>query len=331
MPNTTSVRHGSPSPLVRTDGFLTINEKDQSMFPQFRFRQRIAAGLAFGLLTAPGVLASDAELRLTQTIDNIEQTLNARVGLVVQDSASDWTISYRTDERFLMNSTFKAMLCGAVLERVDDRTLNLGEEIEISQEDILDYAPVTEAKVGSTMTIAELCLATVDMSDNTAANLLIDRLGGPQSVTDFLRRIGDPVSRLDRREPDINTFVPGDPRDTTTPAAMVATLQAMLTGDALSLRSRAQLEDWMSPGGVTGALIRASTPEGWRVADKSGSGNFNRNIVAMVTPPGREPYFIAVFLSDAKVDFDTRNAAVIDLSEAVMEVVISRSPPDGRD
>jgi beta-lactamase class A len=294
------------------------------MFPQFRFRQRLAAGLACGLLTATGALASDAELRLTQTIDNIEQTLNARVGLVVHDSASDWTISHRAEERFLMNSTFKVMLCGAVLDRVDEGALDLGETIEISQEDILDYAPVTEVKVGGTMTIAELCLATIDMSDNTAANLLIDRLGGPQSVTDFLRKIGDPVSRLDRWEPELNTFAPGDLRDTTTPAAMVATLQALLTGDALSLRSRARLVDWMSPGGVTADLIRSATPDGWLVADKSGSGDANRNIVAMVTPPGREPYFIALFLSDAEADFDTRNAAVIDLSKAVMDVLKSR-------
>jgi beta-lactamase class A len=294
------------------------------MFPQFRFRRRLAAGFAFGLLTASGALASEAELRLTQTIDTIEQTLNARIGVVVHDSASDWTFSQRADERFLMNSTFKAMLCGAVLDRADDGTLDLGETIEIAQEDILDYAPVTEGMVGSAMSVAELCFAALDMSDNTATNLLIDRLGGPQSVTDFLRKIGDEVSRLDRREPELNTFAPGDPRDTTTPSAMVATLQALLTGDALSLQSRAQLHNWMRAGGVTGALIRASTPDGWLVADRSGSGDFNRNIVAMVTPPGREPYFIAIFLSDSDVDFDTRNAAVIELSEAVMDVVTSR-------
>lgn len=73
-----------------------------------------------------------------------------------------------------------------------------------------------------------------------------------------------------------------------------------------------------------GALIRASTPEGWHVADRSGSGNFNRNIVAMVTPPDRESYFIAIFLSDADADFNTRNGAVIELYEAVMQVVTSK-------
>lgn len=284
----------------------------------------LAAGLSLGLLAGAPAFAQDPELRLAETIDRIEQDLDARVGLLIRDSASDWSVSYRADERFLMNSTFKTMLCGAVLHRVDTGDIDLDERIAIQTTDLLDYAPVTETLVGNTMSVGELCHAALDMSDNTATNLLIDRMGGPEGVTAFLREIGDPVSRLDRREPEVNTFAPDDPRDTTTPAAMVSTMETLLTGDALTPQSRAQLVDWMSGGGVTGALIRASTPEGWHVADRSGSGDFNRNIVAMVTPPDREPYFIAIFLSDAEADFDTRNAAVIELSEAVMQVVTSR-------
>lgn len=284
----------------------------------------LAAGLSLGLLAGAPVFAQDLELRLAETINRIEQDLNARVGLVLRDSGSDWSVSHRADERFLMNSTFKTMLCGAVLHRVDEGEIALEERIAIKATDILDYAPVTETMVGDTMSVGALCQAALDMSDNTATNLLIDRIGGPQVVTEFLREIGDPASRLDRREPEVNTFAPGDPRDTTTPDAMVSTMETLLTGDALTPQSRAQLVDWMSYGGVTGALIRASTPEGWHVADRSGSGNFNRNIVAMVTPPDREPYFIAIFLSDADADFNTRNTAVIALSEAVMQVVKSR-------
>lgn len=284
----------------------------------------LAAGLSLGLLTGTPALAQGPEQRLAATIDRIEQDLDARVGIMIRDSGSDWSVSYRADERFLMNSTFKTLLCGAVLQRVDAGDLDLDEQIAIEAKDLLDYAPVTEAMVGNTMSVGELCHAALDMSDNTATNLLIDRIGGPEGVTAFLREIGDPVSRLDRREPEVNTFAPGDPRDTTTPTAMVSTMQTLLTGDALTPQSRTQLVDWMSGGGVTSALIRASTPQGWHVADRSGSGDFNRNIVAMVTPPDREPYFIAIFLSDAEADFDTRNAAVIALSEAVMQVVTSR-------
>lgn len=287
-------------------------------------RPLLAAWLSIGLLAGIPAFAQDPEQRLAATIDRIEQDLDARVGLLIRDSASDWSVSYRADERFLMTSTFKTMLCGAVLHRVDTGDIDLDERIAIQTTDLLDYAPVTENLVGNTMSVGALCQAALDMSDNTATNLLIDRIGGPQGVTAFVREIGDPVGRLDRREPEVNTFAPDDPRDTTTPAAMVSTMETLLRGDALTPQSRAQLVDWMSGGGVTGALIRASTPEGWHVADRSGSGDFNRNIVAMVTPPDREPYFIAIFLSDAEADFDTRNAAVIELSEAVMQVVASR-------
>jgi beta-lactamase class A len=284
----------------------------------------LAARVSLGLLACAPAFAEETELQLAATIDRVEQDLGARVGLVIRESGSDWSISYRADERFLMTSTFKTLLCGAVLHRVDQGDIDLDEEIAIEAADIVDYAPVTETMVGDRMSVGALCHAALDMSDNTATNLLIDRIGGPQAVTTFLREIGDPVSRLDRREPEVNTFVPGDLRDTTTPDAMASTMEILLTGDALSPQSRAQLVDWMSEGGVTGALIRASTPERWHVADRSGSGNFNRNIVAMVTPPDREPYFIAIFLSDAEADFDTRNAAVIALSEVVMQVVTSR-------
>lgn len=284
----------------------------------------VAAGLSIGLLATSPAQANDPERQLAATIERIERDLGARVGLAIRDSGSDWSISHRADERFLMASTFKTLLCGAVLDRADAGEIDLAEPIAIKAGDILDYAPVTAPMVGNTMTVGALCHAALDMSDNTATNLLIDRIGGPDRVTSFLREIGDPISRVDRREPELNTFSPGDPRDTTSPAAMVATMAALLTGDALTPQSREQLTDWMSTGGVTGALIRASTPAGWHVADRSGSADFNRNIVAMVTPPDRKPYFIAIFLSDADADFETRNAAVIALSQAAMQVVTSR-------
>lgn len=294
------------------------------MFDHFPFRPLIAAGLVLGLLNTTAALAEEPEQWLLEKIAEIENRLDARVGIFVRDSGSDWTISHRADERFLMTSTFKPMLCGAVLKQAEVGTLDLDEPVWIEEKDILDYAPVTEAMVGDMMTIEDLCLAALDMSDNTATNLLIDRIGGPDAVTAFLRDIGDPISRLDRREPELNTFAPGDPRDTTTPAAIATTLEVMLTGDGLTPQSRAQLTDWMSHGGVTGPLIRASTPADWQVADRSGSGKFNRNIIAMVTPPDQAPYFISVFLSGADADFETRNNAVIVLSQAVMDIVTSR-------
>lgn len=286
---------------------------------------RVVVGLLASLLLASPAFAQDAEARLAETVSALEGDLDARIGVLVRDSGSDWHWGHRAEERFLMDSTFKSVLCGAVLDRVAAGTLSLDEHLDVRQKDILDYAPVTEAHVGGTMPVGDLCLAALDMSDNTAANLLIDRLGGPQEVTAFLRRIGDSVTRLDRSEPDLNLFDPDDPRDTTSPAAMLSTWEAMLLGDALPAASRAQLADWMSHGGVTDGLIRASMPSGWHVADKSGSGEgYTRNLVAMISPPDSARYFIAIFISDSPTDFETRNAALIDVGVAVAEVLKAR-------
>ncbi|WP_322896113.1 MULTISPECIES: serine hydrolase [unclassified Yoonia] len=135
------------------------------MFCHFTLRPLLSAGLVLGFLNGSTALAQEAEARLIQTIEGIEQTLDARVGLLVRDSGSDWSISHRADERFLMTSTFKPMLCGAVLQQVDEGALALDESIWMVPGDILDYAPVTQTMVGMTMTLDDLCFAALDMSD----------------------------------------------------------------------------------------------------------------------------------------------------------------------
>ncbi|QAX28194.1 class A beta-lactamase [Leisingera sp. NJS204] len=282
---------------------------------------RAVAGLALGLSLAT-MSAADTRLEaLAETVSQVEQRLGGRVGLSLEEVGGQTSWSHREDERFLMNSTVKAPICGAVLAQRDAGALALSDALPVRAADLQSYAPVTKTRVGKDMTIEALCFAAIDMSDNTATNILIDRLGGPQAVTRFFRGIGDPISRLDRREPGLNTFVPGDPRDTTTPAAMAVTLEKLLLGSALSPVSRDQLADWMSHGGVTGNLLRADASADWQVLDKSGSGSHTRNIIAMVTPGKGAPWIITIFLSDADADFDTRNAALQKLGSAVMAVI----------
>lgn len=277
--------------------------------------------IVFTLLAAPA-FADPAEKALSKTILQIETDLQARIGVQILDSGSGWTWGHRQDERFLMASTFKALLCGAVLQAVDKAEVSLDEKLKIRAEDITNHSPVAERFIGGGLTIARLCHATLDQSDNTAANLLVDRLGGPQAVTLFLRDLGDQVTRLDRKEPDLNIFLSGDVRDTTSPAAVVKSWEAMLIGNALSPASRNQLIEWLSTGGVTGKLLRPSVPRGWQVADRSGGGrDHTRNIVAMLTPPGRAPIFVAIFLSDTPANWSSRNAAVAKLGAAAIAMI----------
>ena len=281
----------------------------------------LAAGLTLGLCLTTAAPAQTPLESLAKTVTGVEGRLGARVGVTLVDTGSDLSWSHRADERFLMNSTVKTPVCAAVLARVDAGTLSLSDTLRVEADEVLDYAPVTQTRVDTEMTLAELCLASIDMSDNTAANMLIDHIGGPQAVTAYFRDIGDEISRLDRREPELNTFAPGDLRDTTTPAAMTGTLRRILLGDALTPASRDQLAEWMSFGGVTGALLRADAPEGWRILDKSGSGSHTRNLIAVVTPKDAAPWIATIFVSDVDADFATRNAALQEVGSAVMAVI----------
>lgn len=288
---------------------------------------RLWGALILGLLinTAPALSQTPTQSTLATTVRQLETNLNARIGVLVRDNGSDWQWGHREHDRFLMASTFKSLLCGAILDQVDHGLLTLDERLEIHPHDILDYAPITKTHVGKTMTLGGLCSAALDKSDNTAANLLIARLGGPQGVTSYLRRIGDSLTRLDRIEPELNVFTPNDPRDTTSPAAMVSSWQAMLLGDGLTPTSRQQLTEWMSHGGVTAKLIRSSTPKGWLVSDKSGGGRqHTRNLVAMITPPGHAPYFVAIFISDTDASWAARNSAITQIGAAVIDAIKAR-------
>ena len=284
-------------------------------------------GVALGviLFAVPAGPQTKVERALGDLIRTTEDRMDARIGVHVHQAGSDWAWEHRGGERFLMASVFKSVLCGAVLAAADRGALDLDEPLEIRPGEIHSHAPVTRPRAGQTMTVSDLCLATLDQSDNGAANLLIDRLGGPGAVTSFLRAIGDDTTRLDRKEPDVNIFAPGDPRDTTTPSAIAATWQNLLLGDALSADSRGRLTRWMSLGGVTQALIRPHVPAGWAVADKSGGGRgYTRNIVAMLSPGPEEHYLVAIFLSDTPADWEARNAAVSDVAGAVVALIRER-------
>lgn len=177
-----------------------------------------------------------------------------------------------------MCSTFKILAVAAVLDGgIDD----LDQQISYTQADLVDYSPVTEQH--TSMSLGDLCAAALQQSDNTAANLLLDRVGGPDAVTDLARGLGDKMTRLDRIEPELNEAKPNDERDTSTPEMMGNNLYALLTGERLSEVARRRLKNWML-GNTTGdERIRAAVPKSWKVADKTGSGSYaTANDVALI-------------------------------------------------
>ncbi len=250
--------------------------------------------------------------------ERLERQIGGRLGVLLRDTGDGREWAHRPDERFPMASTFKALAAGAVLLRVDKGEETLDRQIEIGEGDLVPHAPITERHVGASLTIGELCAATVATSDNPAGNLVLQSLGGPEGFTALLRGLGDDTTRLDRWETALNEATPGDERDTTTPRAMAATLERMALADALSDASRAQLNEWMERAVTGDAKLRAGLPDDWKVGDKTGSGgNGSTNIVAIVTPPARAPFVVAIYFHENTVERSEIDAAMAEIGRSI--------------
>jgi beta-lactamase class A len=270
---------------------------------------------ADGRLSIAGVDAAqsgrpaDADAGLS--IAAIEAKLGGRIGVAALDTGSGTRLAHRGDDRFAMCSTFKWILAAAVLMRHEKGGGSLEQRLSYGRRDLLAHSPVTEAHLAEgSMPIGELCKAAVETSDNTAANTLLKCIGGPAAFTRFLRSIGDRTTRLDRIEPALNSNTPGDPRDTTTPNAMLATLQTVLVGNALSAGSREMLLTWMKNCQTGLRRLRAGLPPTWTAGDKTGTGERGAvNDNAIVWPPQRAPILIAAYLTDSRASSEVLEGA----------------------
>lgn len=295
--------------------------------PHLTRRQLALALGSLPLLTAlPAAARDPAEApqdALSRALPAIERRLDARLGVHVLDTQSGRQWAHRAHERFPMCSTFKLLACAAVLARVDAGAEDLERRIRFGAGDLVTYSPVTEPHAGGAgLRLAELCEAAMTRSDNTAANLILRSLGGPDAVTAFARSLGDDTTRLDRWETSLNEARPGDARDTTTPAAMGANLRALLLGRHLGSASREQLKRWLLDNRTGDARLRAGLPVGWRVGDKTGSGDFGTaNDVAVIWPPGRAAVIASVYITQTGASFEARNAAIADVARQLPEVL----------
>jgi beta-lactamase class A len=264
-------------------------------------------------VTATPTAPSDPSPAFTQ----LEQEFDARLGVYALDIGTGDEVAFRADERFAYASTFKALAAGVLLKSVSDGELDT--EIEYTEAQLLSNSPITELNVDTGMTLRSLAEAAVRFSDNTAANLVLEHLGGPAGFTEALRELGDTTTSSDRTETDLNSAVPGDIRDTSTPRAFGIDLGALLTTDTLGAPQQSQLIDWMT-GNATGAeLIKAGLPGDWAVADKSGGGAYGtRNDIALVWPPTGSPIVLVVMSSRAEQDADYDNALVARAAEVAV-------------
>ncbi|WP_031505759.1 class A beta-lactamase [Streptomyces megasporus] len=246
----------------------------------------------------------------------LERKHDARLGVYALATGTGKAIAHRADERFAFCSTFKTLAVAAVLHR--NPLSHLDEHVTYTWDDIKSISPITRQNVAKGMTVGQLCDAAIRHSDGTAANLLLRDLGGPERLTAYLRKLGDTVSRLDRYEPELHQARPGDPRDTTSPRAIAADYRTVVLGDALAADKRALLTDLLVRNTTGGNRIRAGLPKGWRVADKTGTGNYGRaNDIAVVWPPRSAPLVMAIMSERSEQEDRPSEALIAEAAEHI--------------
>lgn len=272
-------------------------------------------------LTAPAADEQKTPQAAAARIAEIERDLGGRIGVAILDTANNRSIAYHATDRFPMCSTFKFLLAAAVLQRVDKKEEQLNRNIANSSVDLLEWAPVTKQHVqDENMTVDALCAAAVEYSDNTAANLLLQTIGGPQGLTEFVRSLGDPITQLDRNEPTLNTAIKGDERDTTTPASMLNDLKSLLLDEKLSAAGRRRLEGWLVKNTTGDKRLRAGLLSTWQIGDKTGTGeNGARGDVAIARPPDRAPILIVVYTVESPAPSEQIDEAFAAIGKLVGE------------
>lgn len=248
----------------------------------------------------------------------LERDYSAKLGVYALDTETNKEVLYRSDDRFLYCSTSKALLAGIVLQQ--NSLEQLKQVVRYSSDDILSYAPVTKEHVEQGMTLEEICIAALRFSDNTAANLLFNHIGGPTDFKSALNKLGDNITEPVRLEPHLNEVIPGDNSDTSTPRQLAIDLQAYTTGNVLTEDKRKMLIEWMTGNATGKQMIRAGAPADWLVADKSGSGSYGtRNDIAIVMPPNRKPIIIAIMSTHAEKEAKYNDQLIAQAAKIVFD------------
>lgn len=288
---------------------------------KFLLKPTLAATLLTSIFNLALTYAQTPKLQssIQKQFAQLETAKNGRLGISAINTANKQTIHYRANERFPFCSTSKFMVVSAILKQSEIKPQLLQERIKYKNEDIVSYSPITEKHLNDGMTIAELCAAAINHSDSTAMNLLIKKLGGPNAINDFAHSIGDHVFTLNRLEPELNTAIPGDIRDTTSPLAMQKSLYQLGLGNLLSTSQKTMLQSWLKSNTTGDKRIRAALPKSWIVGDKTGSGDYGTtNDIAIIWPPKCAPIVMALYFTQKEKDAKPKDAVITSAAQSII-------------
>jgi beta-lactamase class A len=275
----------------------------------------------------PVAFGADMRRRHDKEVVRLEKSIGGRIGVWVMDTASRDVWTYRGTERFPLCGQYKLLACAALLARADEGKVDMQSTVSVHASEVLPMSPVTMQEAGvRRLSMAQLCEAALTQNDHTAGNLILQRVGGPEGLTDFIRYQGDSMSRSDRSSPAVMNVEPGDPRDTTTPEAMGEHMRSLLFGETLSTTSQRLLLTWLLANRTGQGRLRAQLPRGWVVGDKTAVGhNGTLSDVAIVWPTNHKPLVASVFITDTKASMEQRNAVVAEIGSFLPELIARRS------
>ncbi|PFD99288.1 class A beta-lactamase [Priestia megaterium] len=298
--------------------------KLKKMMPVLALSCAAAVSFSSSEVHAEMVKCQRQETKSDREFAKLEDKYDANLGIYALDTGTNKTVTYHPDERFAYTSTHKALAVGALLQQKSIEDLN--ERIFYTRDDLVNYNPITEKHVDTGMTLRELADASLRYSDNTAGNLILQQLGGPDGFKEALENIGDDVTLPERFEPDLNEVNPGETHDTSTPRALASSLQTYVLGQALPEDKRALLTDWMKRNTTGDALIRAGVPKSWEVADKTGAGSYaTRNDIAILWPPKGNPIVLAILSNRTEKDAEYNDKLIAEAAkQAVKALKVTR-------
>lgn len=264
--------------------------------------------------------AKETRYSLKKGLSTIEAKISGRLGVAILDIQRGTTFSYNGDDRFPLMSTFKVLACAKMFDDINKKKISRKDSSSIKREDLITWSPVTKKLVNKKISIFDACKATMLTSDNTAANIVLEHIGGSSALTKFLRSHGDNTTRLDRIEPELNMAEVGDHRDTTTPTAMARTFDRFIYGDVLDSESKAQLRSWMEQNKVSEALLRSVLPSNWKIADRTGAGNNgSRGVIASIWKEDHPPIIVSIYLTETNLSLNERNQVIAEVGQLIFK------------
>jgi len=292
---------------------------------------------------------------VSQKIEKLSQGLVGRIGVAAQEIDSKERITVNGDETFVMASTYKVAIATTLLNRVDKGEVQLTDLIDITQEMMVagDNAIAQNfVHPGIKLSVANLIEPMITESDNTATDICLKLAGGPEAVTKMMRSIGITELRVDRyvteilrdfyglpdkayasvlaealandptlaaKQPDRNLDFEMDPRDHSTPKAMLELLLAIDSGEVLSEKSREFLLATMSRTRTGAGRLKGLLPKGTPVAHKTGTIGGVANDVGFITLPDGRRFAIAVFTKSSTTSEADRDRAIAEISRTLYD------------